>query len=79
MKLPRIVEGMSTPPDAPIEDVMAFAEAPTEEDEEDDEIDDNVAFGKSVGRGRRPAAARRNEAPTRCAAPCVPMPSAMST
>ena len=29
--LPEIAEGMSTPPDAPVEDVYAFAEAPTEE------------------------------------------------
>jgi Zn-dependent protease with chaperone function len=31
VKLPEISDGMSTPPDAPPEDVMAFAEAPTEE------------------------------------------------
>jgi Zn-dependent protease with chaperone function len=31
VKLPEIADGMSTPPDAPPEDVMAFAEAPTEE------------------------------------------------
>jgi len=29
--LPQIAEGMSTPPDAPPDDVMAFAEAPSEE------------------------------------------------
>lgn len=29
--LPRIAEGMSTPPDAPTDEVMAFAETPTEE------------------------------------------------
>jgi Zn-dependent protease with chaperone function len=31
VKLPEIADGMSTPPDAPPEDVNAFAEAPTEE------------------------------------------------
>jgi Zn-dependent protease with chaperone function len=31
VELPQIADGMSTPPDAPPEDVMAFAEAPTEE------------------------------------------------
>ena len=31
VELPQIADGMSTPPDAPPEDAMAFAEAPTEE------------------------------------------------
>ena len=31
VELPQIADGMSTPPDAPPEDVAAFAEAPTEE------------------------------------------------
>jgi Zn-dependent protease with chaperone function len=31
VELPRIADGMSTPPDAPPDDLLAFAEAPTEE------------------------------------------------